>query len=100
MGKYPDMNAPRSLFITGGGSGLGLAVARRAVRAGWRVGIGGRSRDRLIHAAATMTAGGGAVEVFTVDVADAAAVEAAIGAFAPDALDRGRAAVHGPRDDR
>jgi NADP-dependent 3-hydroxy acid dehydrogenase YdfG len=38
---------PRVLLITGASSGIGAAVARHAVEAGWRVALGARSEDRL-----------------------------------------------------
>ena len=86
------MSAPASEFegkaaiVTGGGSGVGYAIARAFARAGARVAIAGRTPDRLARAAAAIEGEGGA-PVLTVeaDVADAAAcerlVEAAVGAF-------------------
>ncbi len=41
------MPDPRVLLITGASSGIGAAVARHAVEAGWRVALGARSEDRL-----------------------------------------------------
>ncbi|UNO39209.1 SDR family oxidoreductase [Streptomyces sp. MST-110588] len=43
--------AGRTVVIIGGGSGIGLEVARRAVAAGAAVVLGGRSRDKLAAAA-------------------------------------------------
>ncbi len=70
-----DALAGRHILVTGGGSGLGLAIARRFVELGARVGLIGRSRERLEEAARTI---GGAVATHPADVRDAAALEAAI----------------------
>lgn len=60
-------------FVTGGGSGIGLAIASALARAGWKVTIAGRSRERLDAAVRSLAAGRAQV----LDVTDAAAVEAA-----------------------
>ncbi|GAA3660396.1 SDR family oxidoreductase [Nonomuraea antimicrobica] len=44
----------RTVVIVGGGSGIGLEVARRAVAAGARVVLGGRTESRLRGAAAEL----------------------------------------------
>jgi len=41
------MTAPRSILVTGAGSGIGRATARRFMAAGWRVALLGRRRDAL-----------------------------------------------------
>lgn len=74
------------MFITGGGSGLGAAVARRLASAGWRVGIAGRRRELLTALESELAQVGAAIEATVLDVSDAAAVDAAIRAFKPDAL--------------
>ena len=76
----------RSIFITGGGSGLGLAVAQRAAALGWRIAIAGRNRARLDAAAEALQEKSAQVSSFALDVADDAAVDAAIRAANPDAL--------------
>jgi NAD(P)-dependent dehydrogenase (short-subunit alcohol dehydrogenase family) len=76
----------RSIFITGGGSGLGLAVAERAAQLGWRVALAGRQRARLDAAARALEPTGAQLSSFALDVADAEAVDAAIRAANPDAL--------------
>lgn len=76
----------RSVFITGGGSGLGAAVARHLGRQGWRVALAGRNQARLEAAAAELKKMGAPAQVFALDVSNAAAVDAAIKEFRPDAL--------------
>lgn len=66
-------------FVTGGGGGIGLAIAKTLMAAGWRVTIAGRSADRL-HAAARMI---GDVRVQALDVTDAGAVRSAVAACGP-----------------
>lgn len=68
----------RSVFITGGGSGLGAAAAKHLLAQGWRVAVAGRRREQL--------AGIAGAEAHALDVGDAAAVEHAIRTFKPDAL--------------
>jgi 3-hydroxybutyrate dehydrogenase len=70
----PDNNQ-RHALITGGGSGIGLAIARALAGAGHRVTIAGRRTDVLAEAAA---AHGLFAQVM--DVADEASVEAAVAA--------------------
>ncbi|GAA0485351.1 SDR family oxidoreductase [Streptomyces sp. NPDC046215] len=53
----PASGAPlagREVVIVGGGSGIGLEVARRAVAGGARVTLGGRGADRLAAAAESL----------------------------------------------
>lgn len=73
----------RTVLITGGGSGLGAAVARRLAGRGWRVALAGRRREPLQALADEL---GAAALACPLDVTDADAVETAIRAFAPDAL--------------
>ncbi|MBT9491880.1 MAG: SDR family oxidoreductase [Paucibacter sp.] len=62
--------------VTGGGSGIGAAVAQRLAAAGARVTLLGRNLDKLQGQAAAL-ASLGQVEVCLVDVADEASVKAA-----------------------
>jgi NAD(P)-dependent dehydrogenase (short-subunit alcohol dehydrogenase family) len=61
-------------FVTGGGSGIGLAVATALVGDKWTVTIAGRNLERL-HAASAALDGAGVQEL---DVTDPAATERAI----------------------
>lgn len=66
------MGAPsesRAALVTGGSSGIGLAVAQRLLDDGWGVTICGRSADRL--AAAAEQLGTDRVHTATADVTDA-----------------------------
>lgn len=66
--------AGRIALVTGGGSGLGLAMARGLAAAGARVVLNGRNAARLDAAAASLRSDGLAVETAAFDVADSAAV--------------------------
>lgn len=73
-----DKLAGQHAFITGGGSGIGLACARAFIADGARVSLMGRSRDKLEAAAAALA--GGHVDVYPGDVGDEDEVRAAIAA--------------------
>ncbi len=61
--------AGKAAVVTGGGSGIGFAVARAFAREGARVAIAGRTRDTLAHAAASIEeASGSPVLVVPADV--------------------------------
>jgi 3-oxoacyl-[acyl-carrier protein] reductase len=75
------MGNSREVVVTGGGTGIGYAVAAAFAEAGDRVTITGR-REQVLTEAATLL--GARPVVF--DAADAAAVEAALGEL-PDRVD-------------
>ncbi|MDQ6629383.1 MAG: glucose 1-dehydrogenase [Pseudomonadota bacterium] len=71
----------RIALVTGGGSGLGLAMARGLAEAGATVVLNGRTTARLEAAAAELVGAGLRAEVAAFDVTDSAAVTAAISAI-------------------
>jgi NAD(P)-dependent dehydrogenase (short-subunit alcohol dehydrogenase family) len=72
--------AGKHAFITGGGSGIGLAVATALLDAGWRVSIAGRNAERLAAAVASQPG----LRTHRLDVTDSRAVEAAMRAAEAD----------------
>jgi NAD(P)-dependent dehydrogenase (short-subunit alcohol dehydrogenase family) len=67
----------KRILVTGGGSGLGRAMAARFVQLGAAVYICGRRRDVLENTCAELSRpGGGSIRGFACDVRDAAAIEA------------------------
>ncbi|TBN44011.1 SDR family oxidoreductase [Paracoccus subflavus] len=66
------MARPPSIIVTGAGSGIGRATARRFLDAGWRVALLGRRADILAD-----TATGRPALILPCDVTDEAAVDAA-----------------------
>jgi 3-oxoacyl-[acyl-carrier protein] reductase len=69
--------AGRVAVITGGGAGIGGAIAQRMAQSGARVMLWDRDRDALARAQAAL---GGATAAYAVDVSDAAAVDRATAA--------------------
>jgi gluconate 5-dehydrogenase len=69
---HPFDLSGRTAVVTGGGSGLGFAIARGLAQAGARVVINGRNRAKLDAAAAELVAAGHTVSVNAFDVTEAA----------------------------
>jgi NAD(P)-dependent dehydrogenase (short-subunit alcohol dehydrogenase family) len=71
-----DTLTGKTILVTGGGSGLGLAMAKGFSSLGAKVAICGRNEDRLKSAAETIGASGNPVYPASVDVRDYEAVSA------------------------
>lgn len=71
------MTDARVLWITGGGSGMGAAVAVQAASDGWTVVLSGRRVERLNAVAEQVRAAGGSADVLPLDTADVEAVATA-----------------------
>jgi len=69
---------PRTAIVTGGARGIGAATARRLVADGRAVAVLDLLEEQAAETAAGIVAGGGRAIGLGVDVADAAAVEAAV----------------------
>jgi gluconate 5-dehydrogenase len=78
MAALPFDLSGRVALVTGGGSGLGFAIAEGLARAGARVALNGRNVRKLEDAAARLAADGFEVRVVPFDVSDRAAVRAGI----------------------
>lgn len=73
------MSERRAIFITGGGSGIGRAIAQRFARAGWFIGLGDVDEQGMTETAALLPAG---AFPHRFDVRDREAWDAALEAFA------------------
>ena len=79
---HPTLFRSQRILVTGGGTGLGRAMAERLLGLGADIIICGRRKDVLDDTArAMMAAHGGRVSAHAVDIRDAAAVDAMIGAI-------------------
>jgi short-subunit dehydrogenase len=74
--------AGRVAIVTGASAGIGAATARMLAGAGMRVALCARRRERLERLAAEIGSGGGEAAACQVDVTDAPALHAVIGAVA------------------
>ncbi|MGH7460015.1 MAG: SDR family oxidoreductase [Longimicrobiales bacterium] len=73
-----DLLQDKVVLITGGGSGLGLSMARRFLELGARVAITGRSEDRLAEAEQELNAAPDQLFTQACDVRDPASVESLV----------------------
>lgn len=73
------MTAPsgRTLWVTGGGSGMGRASALAAAAQGWNVAVSGRRAERLESLVEEIATAGGHALAVPLDVRDRAAITAA-----------------------
>lgn len=74
----PDCLKGRTALVTGGGSGIGLAIARSLAAAGAQVVLASRNPERIAAAAQAIKAEGGQVLGVVADVRDPDAVQAAV----------------------
>ncbi len=74
-----DLFKGRTVFITGGGSGINLGVARNFAALGANIAICGRTQEKLDKAAAELRELGAKVCAVAADVRDYAALESAFG---------------------
>ena len=72
-----DLFADKTVFVTGGSSGINLGVARNFAALGAKVAICGRTQEKLDIAATELRALGATVCPVVADVRDFAALEAA-----------------------
>jgi NAD(P)-dependent dehydrogenase (short-subunit alcohol dehydrogenase family) len=70
--------AGKSALITGGGSGINLAIAKRLAMQGASVALVGRTKEKLDSAAAEITSAGGKAAGYAADVRDYDAMATAI----------------------
>lgn len=73
-----DLFAEKTVFVTGGGSGINLGVAKNFAALGARVAICGRTQEKLEAAAEELRSLGAKVLAQAADVRDYAALEAVI----------------------
>jgi NAD(P)-dependent dehydrogenase (short-subunit alcohol dehydrogenase family) len=71
-----DLLADHHVVVTGGGTGLGRAIARRVADLGAAVTINGRRPEPLAETVADIEEAGGATEGITCNVRDSEAVQA------------------------
>lgn len=74
------MSTTRSAIVTGGGSGIGLAISERLAADGISVGVLDLNGEAASDAAAKITASGGAALGVTADVTDRQTIDAAVAA--------------------
>jgi 2-hydroxycyclohexanecarboxyl-CoA dehydrogenase len=84
MSAVPTWDGPRTAIVTGGGRGIGLAIARRLAREGAVVGIFERDGDSAHDAVKQVNDEGGRALAFEVDVTDRAAIDAAVAELRDD----------------
>lgn len=76
MDSARGAGAARVAWVTGAGTGIGLAGAQALAAEGWHVVLSGRREQLLADAAAQIAAAGGRAEALALDVTDAQTAEA------------------------
>ena len=76
----PDLSRPTAL-ITGGGTGIGAAIARRLSQDGFTVVVAGRRREKLDEVVAGVEASGGSARALVMDVTDPDSVREGVGSL-------------------
>ena len=76
----PGLFAGQTVWVTGGGSGIGRCVAHELAALGARVVISGRRQERLDAVAAEIVADGGIADTAAFDIRDEDAVKAGVAA--------------------
>ena len=74
----------RVAVITGGGSGIGRAIAERFATEGARVAISGRRKDKLADTVKAIESKGGSARAYELDVRDVAAIERVVAQVVKD----------------
>jgi NAD(P)-dependent dehydrogenase (short-subunit alcohol dehydrogenase family) len=74
MDQHPAIASGRVAVVTGGASGIGLAVAERLAAAGMRLVLADIDEEQLAHAADMLGGQGGEVQTVRTDVSDPAQV--------------------------
>jgi len=71
----PDLLRDQVIIVTGGGSGIGKAIAEECAALGARIALGARNLERLEATAAELRAGGAEVFLAPLDIRDEVAVD-------------------------
>jgi NAD(P)-dependent dehydrogenase (short-subunit alcohol dehydrogenase family) len=77
-GPFPAWSEARTAIVTGGGSGIGLAISKRLAAEGAAVAVWDRNGDAANAAATEIEAAGGKAIGQAVDVADRARIDEAV----------------------
>lgn len=81
LGSVTDQSAEQDrplALITGGGTGIGAAIARRLSRDGFDVVVAGRRREKLDEVVAAIEGDGGSARALVMDVTDGESVAAGL----------------------